>query len=324
MFGEGPFTDDEVSAILARGWALRCESIVYTPVGFGSYHWLASGPDHTKLFVTVDDFRGMHDPTAGRAAAAALQDRFRSTQALANAGLGFVRGPISTFTGDASVLVEDQVVVSLWRYIEGRSSDDGEYTSDQDRRAVLDVLASLHNPALAGDLDANAEDFVFRNRDDLEQLLANPADGWDRGPFGTAARQLFADHRNDVERLLEHYDDLVAAAPPRDTWVVTHGEPHAANVLFTASGPVLIDWDTLQIAPPERDLWMVMTGSPAVDGAYTHKAADPIVLRLYQAQWELSELATYLGLFRGPHGDGADERASWDDLNEYLPLGPRW
>jgi thiamine kinase-like enzyme len=40
-------------------------------------------------------------------------------------------------------------------------------------------------------------------------------------------------------------------------WVVTHGEPHPANVIRTPGGLKLIDWDTVQLAPAERDLWMV-------------------------------------------------------------------
>ena len=41
---------------------------------------------------------------------------------------------------------------------------------------------------------------------------------------------------------------------------MTHGEPHAGNVMRTDEGRLLVDWDTVALAPPERDLWMLVVG----------------------------------------------------------------
>lgn len=90
---------------------------------------------------------------------------------------------------------------------------------------------------------------------------------------------------------------------------------------------MLIDWNTVKIAPRERDLWMVVTGDERVDGVYTEgggRASDGEMVGLYAAHWELTEIGTFLNLFRGRHGDGPDERASWDDLQKYLSVEPRW
>jgi aminoglycoside phosphotransferase (APT) family kinase protein len=70
-------------------------------------------------------------------------------------------------------------------------------------------------------------------------------------------------HAAGVSALLTAYDTLarqVAGHP--DRFVVTHGEPHAGNVLLTRRGPVLVDWDTVLAAPPERDEVPVRTLSP--------------------------------------------------------------
>ena len=46
---------------------------------------------------------------------------------------------------------------------------------------------------------------------------------------------------------------------PQRELVVTHGEPHAGNVMRRSDGRhLLVDWDTVAVAPPERDLWMHM------------------------------------------------------------------
>ncbi len=48
---------------------------------------------------------------------------------------------------------------------------------------------------------------------------------------------------------------LGKVASREDRLVITHGEPHAANVMGSPGGLVLVDWDTVLLAPPERDLW---------------------------------------------------------------------
>jgi spectinomycin phosphotransferase len=40
--------------------------------------------------------------------------------------------------------------------------------------------------------------------------------------------------------------------------VLTHGEPHPANLLSAGGSLLLIDWDTVGLAPPERDLSLII------------------------------------------------------------------
>ena len=81
---------------------------------------------------------------------------------------------------------------------------------------------------------------------------------WTGGPFSEPARQVLARHAARMVELLA----WPTGSPPRwrhasAPWVITHGEPHAGNVMRAADGHLLVDWDTVALAPPERDLWMV-------------------------------------------------------------------
>ena len=59
----------------------------------------------------------------------------------------------------------------------------------------------------------------------------------------------------DFDRLVE------ATAPARAHPVITHGEPHPANVMSADGRLILIDWDTVALAPPERDVALVVSAS---------------------------------------------------------------
>jgi len=57
--------------------------------------------------------------------------------------------------------------------------------------------------------------------------------------------------------LAELDDTAVAAAAMRRRVLLTHGEPHRGNLIWTPNGLRLLDWDTVAVGFPERDLWMV-------------------------------------------------------------------
>jgi spectinomycin phosphotransferase len=92
----------------------------------------------------------------------------------------------------------------------------------------------------------------------------------------------------------------------RDGWVVTHGEPHGANVVWTASGAVLVDCGDLRLAPPERDL-----ANFGVDG-------DRLATATYRRHYVLSEIAEYAGRLSRRHGDDAEDRRARDQLHHWL------
>ena len=72
---------------------------------------------------------------------------------------------------------------------------------------------------------------------------------WDAGPYGESAREYLEEHASGVQRLLVR---LRGARRGGRTGagraVVTHGEPHAANVLVVDDQLLLIDWDTALVA----------------------------------------------------------------------------
>jgi hypothetical protein len=127
-----------------------------------------------------------------------------------------------------------------------------------------------------------------------------------------------------VRHLLVHYDRLVGEARAHpDRVVLTHGEPHPANLILTKSGWVLLDSDTAKVAPPERDLWMVDSGQGEVVAAYQNATSTRVLssmLDMYRLLWDLAEIAIYTEQFRSPHVDTLDTQESWKNLN--LFLGP--
>ena len=109
--------------------------------------------------------------------------------------------------------------------------------------------------------------------------------------------------------------------------VMTHGEPHAGNVLRTAKGFVSINWDTATVAPPERDLWVLAEDDPTLLDAYAERTGvevDPAALALYRLWFDLAEIGGYLTLFAEPHEETADTAESWTNLVFFLRPRDRW
>ena len=131
--------------------------------------------------------------------------------------------------------------------------------------------------------------------------------------FGThhyRAGELVARRRDVIDEVFAAYDALVPAVrATADRWVVTHGEPHAGNVLWLIGGGFrLIDWDTVALGPPERDLWMF--------------ALDSAAAELYRLRWWLEEVCLYVTELHGAHVDDANTRASWRELRRCLAQQP--
>jgi len=147
-------------------------------------------------------------------------------------------------------------------------------------------------------IDAASLDFSDRTSDEIRDLL------W---------TQTVAGYDEMVDR--------VAARPGR--MVVTHGEPHAGNVLATAAGLRLLDWESTLLAPPERDLWVLAASAPWILDEYPGEV-DRDALDLYRLWYDLSEIGGYLALFRAPHADTADAAESWTNLEFFLRPAQRW
>jgi aminoglycoside phosphotransferase (APT) family kinase protein len=129
--------------------------------------------------------------------------------------------------------------------------------------------------------------------------------------------------------LLALADRLSAEAQTRGgRWVVTHGEPHAANVIQTSEGRVLVDWDTVAVAPPERDLWMLDdrggTDASDADARAAGRDLDAAALDYFRLSWDLKDLAEYVKMFRSVHEENADTVRQYGAVARFAELRNDW
>jgi spectinomycin phosphotransferase len=322
-------TDDTLARLLADGWAIATASLEYAAVGFGSHHWSVDAGDQ-RWFVTVDDLDAKKRcaDDSREVAFERLRDALSAAHFAADRGLEFVVAPLAATDGTVLWRVADRYAVAVYPYLDGTSYPYGAFPSDDHRRAVLSMLARLHDVADRAATGAQTDDLVVPRSRDLITAIDELDERWDAGPYGEPARRLLVRHASAVERLFEHYDDLaetIAGHP--ESMVLTHGEPHPANTLRTAHGWLLVDWDTTLIASPERDLWAMASGDAAVVNAYqamTGREVRQVGLDCYRLWWDLAEICWYIALLRDLHTDDTDVRESWHNLQHYLDPPARW
>ncbi|MFC3744070.1 phosphotransferase enzyme family protein [Paractinoplanes deccanensis] len=277
--------DDLLAEELAAGWGIRARSVDYLPVGAGGYHWSVEG----AWFVTVAEW------------SAGLEQALRTAAELASE-LDFVVAPVPTGDGAVVRRLADRYALSVYPLLAGTAGSFGPHR-DEDRDAVLDLLIRLHATRAAS---APRADLVLPGRD---QLHAGPRGPWAGGPYAEPARRLLAEHAGSVAERLARFDALAGALPPPRDWVVTHGEPHPGNILWTAEGLRLIDWDTVQVAPAERDIWM-LTGAESRYERVTGRRVSEAAVEFYRLWWTLADIAGYTADLRGPHTEGPDAAAA--------------
>lgn len=321
----------ELASLLERHWGFPRANLEYLPVGFGSHHWRAENSRGVERFVTVDDLEaGFQAGPDADAAFAALERAYRTAATLRDeARLDFVVAPLPDEDGHVIRRVTDRYAVSVLPLVEGKTSTWGSYESSEDRRRMGAVLGRLH--AASGHVPADLprrEDFTLPARDALVEALQDFDQPWSTGPFAEPARQLLRERTDEIDRRLQGYDELVARVrETSDAWVVTHGEPHRANVIWGPRGSVhLVDWDTTLIAPRERDLRMVLDRDLTGWDEYVAVAGavrlNQEAIELYNRWWDLADVGIYTALFRRPHERTEDTIASWEDLTEYLASAP--
>jgi spectinomycin phosphotransferase len=287
---------DALGDVLRASWSsIAAPRLDYAPLGFGSHHWLTD--DH---FVTVDRVDDHDDLGAALRTAQALRD---------DAGLSFVVAPIAADDGQLLVPLGDEWLVHVYRRLE--VVDDTSY-GHHDSPEVLDLVAAVHEATPIAGEHARRETFAVDDRDDLDEALGELDEVWDTGPYGDRARLLLAAREDDVRRLLDAYDALVAAVPA-DGWVVTHGEPHRGNVFRTTEGWAMVDWDTALVAPRERDHWSVGGGT-----------GDPDRMRLYRMKWDLNDIGVCTSVFFDDHDGDANDELSWSSLSHATDVRRRW
>lgn len=317
---------DLVTRILSEHWGFRATEVVYAPVGFGSHHWIASEEAGSpRWFVTADRL----DPCGNRLGSTVKQVRraieaaAHAVKELADSGYEFVVAPLPDRTGRLVGEMLPGWILVVLPYLQGWSTPDGTWDDPAERAEIAGILGRLHTATPPKALQR--WDFAVPGRDALLAALADLDRPWSSGPYSEPTRQRLAGALDHIHGRLAHYDALVREIEASDDpWVVTHGEPHSANVLRTTNGRMrLIDWDTVQLAPRERDLSAVLGGPNDVLPAYQAEAGPvsprSAAIELFHVWWSLAEIAEYVQLFRQPHADSQDNKESWRTLTQYVP-----
>jgi spectinomycin phosphotransferase len=305
--------DGDVAAALARQWALMVQDLSYLPVGFGGYHWLAVDQMGSRWFVTVSDLTAHWVPDLPAAMQTAA---WLSTEA----GLEFVVAPVPTRAGQVVCSLDSRHSVTLFPYVDAAAGRFKEPIDDGDRAAIIDMLARLHSVNPQG-IQVPSRPLELATRQAIDQALASLGVPWDGGPYAEPGRDLLARYERPLRQAFARFDGLLdrvreAGGP----YVITHGEPHAGNLLRTRAGLCLVDWDTTALARPERDLWSVISGDQdtARYSCRTGWKVNQDALALYRLRWGLDDIAESLSEIRGPHQQTADTLEYWTCLQETL------
>jgi len=87
---------DSLSAALELHWDIKARGIEYAPVGFGSYHWVATQSSAQKWFITADRVGAeAHDSGENADPFANLLAAYSSVSALRSRGLSFAVAPVA-------------------------------------------------------------------------------------------------------------------------------------------------------------------------------------------------------------------------------------
>jgi spectinomycin phosphotransferase len=315
---------------LREGWDFRVDAAEYAAVGGGSYHWEVVDGSGVRGFVTVDhlDQKAWLGDTR-EAAFDGLRRAFDTSVALRDAGLRFVVAPIPTRTGESLRRLDSRYAIALFPFVEGEAGQFGYYEDDEDgRKAVVAILAELHEATAAIGSAVRTVGLDLPGRHHLEAALLELDEEWTGGPLSEPARAAVRDSASELAELLTLADRLAADARTRGGgWVVTHGEPHAANVMRTGNDRLLVDWDTVALAPPERDLWMPVVGGTDAADLYeraTGTRLDDAALDFYRLTWDLKDLAEYLNVLRSPHRENDDTVRQYQALTRSAAIRERW
>jgi spectinomycin phosphotransferase len=302
---------------LRQSWDFDAHVADYAAVGAGSYHWEVRDTTGRRAFATVDDLgqKAWLGDTRD-AAFEGLRTAFDASVALRDGGLQFVVAPIPTSEGESLRRLDPQYAIGLFPFVEGKAGVFGRY-EDGDRQAILAMLAKLHQTPVTHALPSVG--LTIPGRRHLEGALLDLDETWTGGPLSEPARDAVRNSASELTELLSLADRLAAEAEKRGAGlVVTHGEPHAANVLRTSEDRVLVDWDTMALAPRERDLWML------VDDDQIDEHMNEAAIDFFRLTWDLKDLAEYLNVFRSPHQENDDTVREYQALSECAAIRETW
>ncbi len=305
MFGPDPIGVELISSTLASGWGLDVESIEYAPIGYGSYHWYVSAGG-ARWLVTADS-----DDDRPVASAYELTHRLGER-------FGFVRSPLAT--PDGGVVVErDGWLISVWPWVDGHSGSFGDEQSADQVDAVARCLRALHDCA-GVPIDQDLIDaFEIPGRAKLEEIVNPSRVGTEIGPYTAEMGERVSANRSRLLGMLARFDELMAAVRGEAELVITHGEPHAANVVHAESGVVLIDWDTVRWAPRERDLWW-LPGDRWRDAYGQDRAVSQDAIEMYRLRWTLFDVADFVPALMAAPEPTPDLEVALEWVRKLLPL----
>jgi spectinomycin phosphotransferase len=300
---------------LREGWGFDAGSADYAAVGGGSYHWLVADETGRRAFVSVDDLGNKAWLGDTRDAAFdGLRCAFDTAVALRESGLSFVVAPTRALDGASLLRFDARYSLALFPFVDGTAGEFGRYENDEERRGVAALLAELHG-ATAAATSARTAGFDLPGRHHLEAALSERDRPWTGGPLSEPARAAIGEGAHELAELIALADRLAADARTRNRgFVVTHGEPHAANVIRSGERQLLVDWDTVALGPPERDLWMV-DARDAYERA-SGRPLDDAALDFFRLTWDLKDMAEYLNVLRGPHQENEDTLRHYRALTE--------
>lgn len=302
MLTEDPTIDACALVALLSEYGIAAARLEFLPVGADGHNYRVEGGG--RWFVSIKRVMPHREAAVDTRG---LERSYRAVRRLCDeAGIDFMSLPLPRADGRyVSTLAGRPVVVQRW--LDGGSH---EPMTGEETGAVLERVRRLHAAtAEVPDLDLPSETFDTVFVAVLQTALRRSQEGrQDVGPQSAWLRETLASKCADILETLARFHAGRAAvlARGRERWVVTHGEPHGANVVWSADGPVLVDCGDLRLAPPERDLTaMEITG-------------DEEVTRLYQRRWVLSEIAEYADRLFRPHGDDPEDRRARDQLIQWL------
>ncbi|HEV2072329.1 MAG TPA: hypothetical protein VGR29_01690, partial [Thermomicrobiales bacterium] len=137
---------DAISAALSAYWNLDSAALTYTPLGFGSHHWIAETTDGEKWFVTIDDLLAAHLGENEDRSFEVLATAFGTAAALRDAAkLAFVIGPIADSSGRWLHRLEGRYSMAVFPFIDVEPSEFGEFQHESDKNDAMRLVGAIHN-----------------------------------------------------------------------------------------------------------------------------------------------------------------------------------
>jgi hypothetical protein len=314
-----------ILAAVRQEWGIDADTVEHLELPREGWQWLVGDGDGPQWFASLD-----------LAAAAERRQRASAFEcaAMLRQELGFVLAPV--YTRDARIAVDlpAGLQLSLTPYLDRRTAGPGGFADDAQRGVVAGMLGALHRqprPRRVPVWRPRLGHGPAAGRADLEMVLDQQR--CSGGPWSEPTGRLLGPAREALRRALRRFDLLGAAVVgTTDRWVLTHGRPGTDNLVLTPDGPRLTGWEALAFAPRERDLYDVLGAAEGAEPWFAYIEAggrpDPLsadTVELFDLERHLTAVTALAVRFCRPHGDSADERRRFAELEESLgAVRARW